>query len=712
MVVLEASARRRIVCCAASVLVGAALGLGAVLAVPGTSQAATAPKPAPVPLKTLRISGGLPIALQAGTLARQSPAAVPVDAGMRFSMVGLVCDTPALAGEVMIRLRTSSDGRSWSVWRAAALEQNAEAGHSGESYIEPLWIGSGRYLQVSASVGAPRARLRLTDVRVAAIASVPDGSMGVAAERAAPRSAADAAGVSRGNSDPAGPAEPPIVSREQWGADESLRKASPSYATVKMAFIHHTDTGNDYTRADAPALVRGIYAYHTQTLGWDDIGYNFLIDRYGTIYEGRSGGLSRGVIAAQALGFNTGSTGIALIGTFTGVAPPAAALSSLEKLLAWKLSLCGLDPLGTVTMTCGMTERFKAGARVVLPVIAGHRDVNATACPGDALYALLPAIRRGVAALIAPAAWAVKLTLSRSRVDADHMVTCSGTVAGAASAPGSGSVTLQRRRAAGGSWSDWRTAQLTGTGGYAVAVRMTSAPRDWQLRARMPGDGAGHLTACSPIVALHVGAPAPWAVGLTLSRSRVDADHTVSCSGEVHSVTGLPGSGQVTLQRRPAAGGDWSDWRTVTLNASGAYAVTVKMRTAPRTWQLRTRMPAAGTNLTGCSTARSLAVNLPAWRVTLGLSRTSAPLGSPVRFSGSVKTTSGCPGSGTLTLERRPASGGTWRTWRTVTLDTRGGYAIKVTMTNRSSWEVRGRMAGTAANLTGLSAIKRLTIVL
>ena len=167
-------------------------------------------------------------------------------------------------------------------------------------------------------------------------------------------------------------------------------------------------------RADAPALVRGIYAYHTQTLGWDDIGYNFLIDRYGTIYEGRSGGVSRGVIAAQALGFNTGSTGIAMIGTFTGVAPPAAALSSLEKLLAWKLSLCGLDPLSTVTMTCGMTERFKAGARIVLPVIAGHRDVNATACPGDALYALLPAIRRGVAALIAASPWACQTRFSHA----------------------------------------------------------------------------------------------------------------------------------------------------------------------------------------------------------------------------------------------------------------------------------------------------------
>ena len=162
MLVLEASALRRIVCCAATLLVSAAVGLGDVMAVLGTSQAAIAPKPAPVPLKTIRFSGGLTIALQAEALARLAPAGELVDAGMRFSMVGMVCDTHALAGEVMIRLRTSSDGRSWSSWRATALEQIAQAGIYGESYIETLWIGSGRYLQVSASGGAPWAKFRLT----------------------------------------------------------------------------------------------------------------------------------------------------------------------------------------------------------------------------------------------------------------------------------------------------------------------------------------------------------------------------------------------------------------------------------------------------------------------------------------------------------------------------------------------------------------------
>ena len=142
--------------------------------------------------------------------------------------------------------------------------------------------------------------------------------------------------------------------------------------------------------------MRAIYAYHTKTLHWSDIGYNFLIDRFGTIYEGRYGGIASGVIGAQAGGFNTGSTGIAVLGTFTDEAPPADAVTALERLLAWKLGVHGLDPKGTATLTCGLTDKYKLGASVTFPVIAGHRQANYTECPGDAFYALLPAIRTNV----------------------------------------------------------------------------------------------------------------------------------------------------------------------------------------------------------------------------------------------------------------------------------------------------------------------------
>jgi flagellar hook assembly protein FlgD len=164
-----------------------------------------------------------------------------------------------------------------------------------------------------------------------------------------------------------------------------------------MAFVHHTDSGNDYSAAEAPAVVRGVYAYHTKSLHWSDVGYNFLIDRYGTIYEGRYGGVTRGVIGAQVLGFNTGSTGISVIGTFVNATPPSAAVTSLERLLEWKLDVHHVDPLGTGTLVCGYGQKFRTGQNVTFPAIAGHRDANYTDCPGGRLYSQLPNVRKVVA---------------------------------------------------------------------------------------------------------------------------------------------------------------------------------------------------------------------------------------------------------------------------------------------------------------------------
>ena len=164
-----------------------------------------------------------------------------------------------------------------------------------------------------------------------------------------------------------------------------------------MAFVHHTASGNGYSAAEAPAVVRGIYAYHTKSLHWSDVGYNFLIDRYGTIYEGRYGGVARGVIGAQVLGFNTGSTGISVIGTFSDATPPSRAVTSLERLLEWKLDVHHVDPLGTGTLVCGYGQKFATGQRVTFPAIAGHRDANYTDCPGGRLYAQLPNVRKVVA---------------------------------------------------------------------------------------------------------------------------------------------------------------------------------------------------------------------------------------------------------------------------------------------------------------------------
>jgi hypothetical protein len=192
---------------------------------------------------------------------------------------------------------------------------------------------------------------------------------------------------------------PPIVMRSQWEADEKIVRAKPLVAkTLKLAIVHHTVSLNNYTRAESAAIVRGIELYHVKGNGWNDIGYNFLVDRYGTVYEGRGGGITKNVIGAHTEGFNTGSVGVSLIGNFENAAPPAAMQDALVKLLAWRLDVAHIDPLSTVAYTSGGNTKFRAGKVVTLRAISGHRDAYLTACPGAAAYALLPTIAKRVAA--------------------------------------------------------------------------------------------------------------------------------------------------------------------------------------------------------------------------------------------------------------------------------------------------------------------------
>jgi len=361
----------------------------------------------PVHMRILQIAGGLPVAHEtpAGGSAQARPgagrhgaggltAAPTLDAGRRFTMAGVICDVPSASGAVLLRLRTSPDGRAWSPWRETPLELAGEAGGPPQAFTEPVWTGPARYVQVEAvAAGGAASPALLENARLVALDPTEAADPVARVLGVVRRAAAGVAGVSVAAPAEAASGAPEIVTRRQWGADESLRDGRPHYAAVKMAFIHHTASGNIYTAAEAPAVMRGIYAYHTRSLGWSDIGYNFLVDRFGTIYEGRHGGMKRGVVGAQVLGFNTGSTGISVIGDFAGDAPPAAALASLEKLLAWKLRIHRLDPRGTAKLKCDATDKYARGARVSFPVIAGHRQANHTECPGNIFYPLLPTVR-------------------------------------------------------------------------------------------------------------------------------------------------------------------------------------------------------------------------------------------------------------------------------------------------------------------------------
>ena len=194
---------------------------------------------------------------------------------------------------------------------------------------------------------------------------------------------------------------PELRRRRDWGADDSWRTSEPRYNdTIRQVHVHHTVNSNAYSRDDVPGLIRGMYRYHTQNLGWSDIGYNFLVDRFGRIWVGRAGGARRAVRGAHTLGFNGTSVGVSVIGNYETVKPSRKVLAAVAALAAWKLDKYGRNPGGRIRVTSEGSDRYPAGRRVRLPVIDGHRDTNDTACPGRYLYDALPRIRRRAKAIV------------------------------------------------------------------------------------------------------------------------------------------------------------------------------------------------------------------------------------------------------------------------------------------------------------------------
>ena len=194
---------------------------------------------------------------------------------------------------------------------------------------------------------------------------------------------------------------PTIVTRKQWGANEKRGSAWPEVSSRLTAmYLHHTAGTNSYTKAQSAAIVRGIYAFHTGSRDWPDIGYQFLVDRFGTIYQGRRDAMTDLPIGAQAGGYNTDTIGVSAMGNFQTGNPPAAMVASVEKVFAWQAYAHGLNATGRATLitgsSTGSNTKAKAGAKVSVPVILGHRDTNGTACPGWRLYEKLPAIRKAV----------------------------------------------------------------------------------------------------------------------------------------------------------------------------------------------------------------------------------------------------------------------------------------------------------------------------
>lgn len=332
-------------------------------------------------------------------------------------------------GDISFELRTRTDG-DWSPWQELTYHDehgpddgSAEARRARPGTDEAL-VGHVDQVQVKAEVASDQVPSDLTlavidpgkatatttqtpDIDTSELPVVPDAVPGADGRLIDPSPNGEPSGPAPAPTDstetPQAPSDglalaastisatkPLIYSRAQWGADEKLREQSaPSYGTVHGGFVHHTVNANDYTAAEVPGIIRSIYAYHVKSRGWRDIGYNFLVDRFGRIWEGRYGGVDRNVIGAHTENYNGDSFGASAIGNFDIAQPTSQMIGAYGALFAWKLAINGVSAAAT---------NVRIEGRVFASSIMGHRDTKSTACPGRYLYARIPDIRKQAAA--------------------------------------------------------------------------------------------------------------------------------------------------------------------------------------------------------------------------------------------------------------------------------------------------------------------------
>jgi N-acetylmuramoyl-L-alanine amidase len=387
----------------------------------------------------------------------------PLNTPERFNLVGMRWRGRA---EPEIALRVRRGGR-WSRW--ARLEAHGDhnpdpgAGERAVSASDPLWVGAAGAVQYRLS--RPVTGLRLHFVRVAKRVRAAAAKRVRAAATMRVRAAARARAQ-----------QPVFVSRRQWGARACPPRSAPDYGEVRAVHVHHTVSLNDYSPTEAPAMVLAICRYHRNSNGWDDIGYNALVDKYGVLYEGRAGGLDKPVVGAQAQGFNAQTAGIASIADHTATAAGPAVLDALARYIRWKLPVHGQPLSGRVTLRSagGSLTRYAAGARVTLERVIGHRDTGRTSCPGNALYAQLPELRSlvGTGALLPVSTFGTRLSafLGDTAVDYRQPVLVSGNLLAADGRPLAGE-TVRLQVSPDGRWHSSRRLATRPDGSFATELR-------------------------------------------------------------------------------------------------------------------------------------------------------------------------------------------------------------------------------------------------
>ena len=382
----------------------------------------------------------------------------------RFDLIGVGW---ARGSHAQAQVRARKRGGRWTPWTALhdAGDHGPDAGR-GAAGTDPAWTGAADEFQLRLA-GRPRG-LRARFVR-----SVP------AARRAGRRNV-----LARSSRRQVG--APAIITRTQWGGDSVTPRSGPSFGQVQLAFVHHTVNTNEYGPEDSAAIVLGIARYHRDHNGWNDIGYNFLVDKYGQIFEGRAGGIELAIVGAQAQGFNSVSTGIACLGTYTSVAQTEPGMDALARLIGWKLSLHGIPVDGAVTVTSagGETNRYRAGTPVTFQRISGHRDGNATACPGDILYTQLPDLRVRAAQYAGPLAGVTLRAAATRLVGVTSTVLTGGLRFGDGSTAAGAPVDILYAEK-GSTFTTIASVRCAADGQWSTTIDI---PRSGTIRARFPGD--------------------------------------------------------------------------------------------------------------------------------------------------------------------------------------------------------------------------------
>ena len=583
-----------------------------------------------------------------------------------FNLVGATWQRGSLdagASSLEVRVRTD-DG--WSGWRALTATDGGADGGTADALraarvqrqttvAEPLYVGHADGVQARV-IGAGRVP---SDLHVLLV----DG--GTSSADANP----DPVRVWGGDVAHAQQDQPQIYTRADWGADESLRQnacpSGPTYSpTIKMGFLHHTDSGNGYSMSAVPGIIRSIYAYHVKANGWCDIGYNYLVDRFGRIWEGRYGGITKNVLGAHTGGFNYDSFGVSMIGTFTSVAPPAAMLNSVEQLFAWRLSGYYLDPKGTSTMIADSFSgsRYPAGSTVTLKTVSGHRDADTTTCPGSAAYAMLPDIRSGVIAAMGAGFVAPSVNASSAPMD-------------------SGSFTVSAAAITTQTW----TLTVTDASGATVQTVTGSATRS------SPVSAVWNVTDST-------GAPVlPGTYTLTLTGADASGDAALPWSTTVNVAPPFTTAvlGQAPLNSNIYPMGRGIPGHSIAVSVSEADGTTQPVGTFPvasnGTWSGSSAPVTADRDLTWTLTDPAIS-NYVSTKTTQVGPTVLAPTTNPTFIpAGSALTVSGTalPGANaTVQLVTAPAAGGASTTGPAIPVDSSGNWSTSFTPSTPTSYWV------------------------